>query len=197
MVLTWCMNSLGACTLLVNLLPWLLLIFFYTHSPGDFTHLFLYFLYTHFFMSSLCDSTPSVLVSLGWLNSLGVGDCTHLVIVLSVGDCTPLVIVLPWLLYSLGDLVVAHLELGEEDGAVLRPPAVNHGDDLDPPAQGPQVPQVLYRPLHRLKQQQQWFFVTWLPSWGIGWKHCKLVVSNAPWSCPCRCGLYLFLNSPT
>ena len=50
----------------------------------------------------------------------------------------------------LGDLIVGHLELGEEDGAVLGSPAVNDRDDLDPPAHCPQVPQVLYRPLHRL-----------------------------------------------
>ncbi len=49
------------------------------------------------FMSSLCDSTPSVIVLLEiswWLHP--VGDCTHLVTVLSLGDCTNLVIVLTW-----------------------------------------------------------------------------------------------------
>ena len=59
-----------------------------------------------------------------------------------------------WCLDSLGDFVVGHLELGEEDGAVLGAPAVDHRDDLDPPAQRPQVPQVLYRPLNRLHNKQ-------------------------------------------
>ena len=42
----------------------------------------------------------------------------------------------------LGDVLVGHLELGEEDGAVLRPPAVYHRYDLVPlpPAQGTHVP---------------------------------------------------------
>ena len=40
------------------------------------------------------------------------------------------------------DLVIRHLELGEEDGAVLRPAAVYHRYDLvpRPPAQRPHVP---------------------------------------------------------
>ena len=41
------------------------------------------------------------------------------------------------------DFFVGHLELGEEDGAVLRPAAVYHRYDLVPlpmPAQGPHVP---------------------------------------------------------
>ena len=48
--------------------------------------------------------------------------------------------------HLLGDVLVGHLELGEEDGAVLRPAAVYHRYDLVatlPPAQGPHVPQVL------------------------------------------------------
>ncbi len=137
---SWWWYYFGECTPLVivlNTLSWWLF------------SLFSVLLYTHFFMSSLCVSTPSVIVPLA--------DWILLATVLSIGDCTHLVIVLPWLLYSLGDFVVAHLELGEQDGAVLGPPAVNHGDDLDPPAQGPQVPQVLYWTLHGLKQQQRWF----------------------------------------
>ena len=50
-----------------------------------------------------------------------------------------------------GDLVVGELELGEEDGAVLGPPAVYHRDDLVPPPHRPHQPQVLYRALHTLK----------------------------------------------
>ena len=45
--------------------------------------------------------------------------------------------------HSLGDVLVGHLELGEEDGAVLRPPAVYHRYHLVPlptPAQGAHVP---------------------------------------------------------
>ena len=51
------------------------------------------------------------------------------------------------------DLVVGELEFGEEDGAVLGPPAVYHGDDLDPAPHGPEVAQVLHTPLHRLNRQ--------------------------------------------
>ena len=41
------------------------------------------------------------------------------------------------------DLVIGQLELGEEDGAVLSPSAVNDGDDLVTPAHGPHQPEVL------------------------------------------------------
>ena len=41
------------------------------------------------------------------------------------------------------DLVIGQLELGEEDGAVLSPSAVDDGDDLVTPAHGPHQSQVL------------------------------------------------------
>ena len=49
------------------------------------------------------------------------------------------------------DLVIGQLELGEEDGAVLSPSAVNDGDDLVAPAHGPHQPEVLNWSLDRLK----------------------------------------------
>ena len=42
------------------------------------------------------------------------------------------------------DLIIGQLELGEEDGAVLRAPAVDHGDDLVSPTHGSHQSQVLY-----------------------------------------------------
>ena len=53
----------------------------------------------------------------------------------------------------LSDFVVRQLEFGEQDGAVLGPPAVDDGDDLDPASHGPQVAQVLHTPLHRLNRE--------------------------------------------
>ena len=50
------------------------------------------------------------------------------------------------------DLVIRHLELGEEDGAVLRASAVYHADDLVAPAHGAHQSQVLYGTLNRLKR---------------------------------------------
>ena len=41
------------------------------------------------------------------------------------------------------DLVIGQLELGEEDGAVLSPSAVDDGDDLMTSAHGPHQPEVL------------------------------------------------------
>ena len=49
------------------------------------------------------------------------------------------------------DLVIGQLELGEEDGAVLRAPAVDHGDDFVAPTHGSHQSQVLYWSLDRLK----------------------------------------------
>ena len=42
------------------------------------------------------------------------------------------------------DLIIRQLELGEEDGAVLRAPAVDHGDDFVAPTHGSHQSQVLY-----------------------------------------------------
>lgn len=42
------------------------------------------------------------------------------------------------------DLIIGQLELGEEDGAVLRAPAVDHGDDFVAPTHGSHQSQVLY-----------------------------------------------------
>ena len=50
------------------------------------------------------------------------------------------------------DLIIGQLELGEEDGAVLRASAVYHADDLVAPAHGAHQPQVLYGTLNRLKR---------------------------------------------
>ena len=52
--------------------------------------------------------------------------------------------------HLLCDFVVGQLEFGEQDGAVLGPPAVDDGDDLDPASHCPQVAQVLHTPLHGL-----------------------------------------------
>ena len=49
------------------------------------------------------------------------------------------------------DLIIGQLELGEEDGAVLRAPAVDHWDDLVSPTHGSHQSQVLYWSLDRLK----------------------------------------------
>lgn len=53
------------------------------------------------------------------------------------------------------DLVVGQLELGQQDGAVLGPPAVNDADDLVTPSHRSHQPQIFNGALHRLKIQHQ------------------------------------------
>ena len=56
------------------------------------------------------------------------------------------------------DFIVWQLQLGQEDGAVLCPPAVNDGDDLVPPTHRPHQSQIFYWSLNRLKNRENFAF---------------------------------------
>ncbi len=139
---------------------------------------------------SLCDSTPLVIVPLGWLNSLG--DCTQYRWLHSLSDCTPLTLVLTWWFRRCPSWAW-------RVGWCSSAPSCCQSRRWSWPAcpGSPGIAGPLSTPPQTKTTTTTMIFETRLSIARTGWKNCKLVVSNAPWSCPCRCGLHLFLNSPT